>query len=60
MRTGMREAGRRGPAVVAAVAPAMALAGSAVPATASERRGTHAIRGFEDMFGFLALRQRLQ
>lgn len=34
MRTGMREAGRRGPAVVAAVAAAMALAGSAVPATA--------------------------
>ena len=34
MRTGMREAGRRGPAVVAAVAAAMVLAGSAIPATA--------------------------
>jgi hypothetical protein len=39
MRTGMREAGRRGPSVVAAVAAAMALAGSAVPATAITSAG---------------------
>jgi len=39
MRTGMREAGRRGPAVVAAVAAAMVLAGSAVPATAITSAG---------------------
>src|SRR5215813_7003834 len=42
MRTGMREAGRRGPVVVAAVAAAMVLAGSAVPATAITSEGCFA------------------
>src|SRR5262249_51461684 len=44
MRTGMREAGSRGPAVIAAVAAAMALAGSAVPATAITSAGCFAQR----------------
>ena len=42
MRTGMREAGRRGPAIVAAVAATMVLAGSAVPATAITSAGCFA------------------
>ena len=44
MRTGMREAGRRGPAVVAAVAAVMVLAGSAAPATAITSAGCFAQR----------------
>jgi Protein of unknown function (DUF1566) len=44
MRTGTRAAGRRGPTVVAAVAAAIALAGSAVPATAITSAGCFAQR----------------
>ena len=44
MRTGMREAGRRCPAVVATVAATMLLAGSAVPAKAITSEGCFAQR----------------
>jgi len=44
MRTGMHEAGRRGPAVVAAVVAAMVLAGSAVPVMAITSEGCFAQR----------------